>query len=219
MSGAAGLWLRSRRMRSVLGTQGRTQSVRLHSANAAPFRSGCLRSADSCLIPVPEQARLSGLSGSQACAETGWPFHIGGFSIPARDTRDWSNPFSGRIDEVTLYDRGLREDEVERLFADQMSWVEERQSNNILVDGDVPACEVASPESYLPAEGMQLLAAARDATSGIDSMELAFCKSAGACTPANWTPADACTAGNGAILVGGRTARGPSHDLRGRGAD
>ena len=150
-----------------------------------------------------EQARLSGLTGSQACAETGWPFHIGGFSIPAGSTRDWSNPFSGRIDEVTLYNRGLREDEVERLFADQMSWVEERQSNNILVDGDVPECEVASPETYLPAEGMQLLAAARDETSGIDSMEFAFCKSAGACTPGNWAPADACTASNGAILNDG----------------
>ena len=61
-----------------------------------------------------------------------------------------------------------------RLFADQMSWIEERQSNNIMVDGDVPECEVASPETYLPAEGMQLLAVARDATSGIDSLEMAI---------------------------------------------
>ncbi len=150
-----------------------------------------------------EQARLSGLTGSQACAEAGWPLHVGGFSIPAGNTRDWSNPFSGRIDEVALYDRGLREDEIERLFSDQMSWVEERQSNNILVDGDVPECEVASPETYLPAEGMQFLAAARDETSGIAAMELAFCKSAGACTPGNWAPADACTASNGAILNDG----------------
>ncbi len=126
-----------------------------------------------------EQGRLAGLSGSQPCIEADRPFHVGGFSIPAGSTRDWSNSFRGRLDEVTLHARGLREDEIEALFADQMSWIEERQSNNIMVDGDVPECEVTSPEIYLPIEGMQLLAVAQDATSGIDSLELGFCQTTG----------------------------------------
>nr|MBC8449122.1 PD40 domain-containing protein [Chloroflexota bacterium] len=118
-----------------------------------------------------------------------YPLRIGGYlaSYPNR-----GDTFDGRVDEVTIYARGLTAREVRDLYLYQASWVEQRQSQNLTVDSDNPTSKIESHATYLAAAPVQMLATASDPTSGVAGVDIGFCKGAGYCTPTTWTAAARC---------------------------
>ncbi len=130
-----------------------------------------------------------------ACTAELFDVHIGGFSVDLGSGPVVSNPFSGRLDEVTLYSRALPELEINSLYRYQFGWIEQRQSQNLVVDLDDPATTLQTPaSSYVPTSGMLLQAVASDATSDIAAVGLGYCQGDG-CTPGNWADAEACVDG------------------------
>jgi hypothetical protein len=128
-----------------------------------------------------------------ACQTPDVPLNVGDFSVDyGGGYVDRSNPFAGRLDEVTLYNRALSEAEVNDIYRYQFGWVEERRSSDITVDTNDPTSELHAPATYLPASGMMLLATTNDDTSGVAGVELGSCKSTGSCAPGGWASADRC---------------------------
>jgi len=106
--------------------------------------------------------------GSQAISSR-WqapgPFRIGG-NAPG------TVPFSGQLDEVSLYNQALSLSEVAAIFNYQAKWVEERQSHNIAIDDDNPSVDLQTTGPYLPNTDVQMLITASDPTSGIQRVQL-----------------------------------------------
>lgn len=82
-------------------------------------------------------------------------------------------PFAGRLDQITLYGQALSRAEVEELFLYQGRWVEDRQSHNIVVDGERPTSQMQLGGEYGPLADVQLYVEAHDDTSGVDRVQLA----------------------------------------------
>jgi subtilase family serine protease/subtilisin-like proprotein convertase family protein len=100
-----------------------------------------------------------------------------------------STYFTGRIDEVALYNHVLTHWEVADIFNYQAKWVEERQSHDITVDANNPTVALDTTGSRLPNTDVQLLITASDATSGIAKAELGVQKAG---LGNVWTTAPAC---------------------------
>lgn len=97
--------------------------------------------------------------------------------------------FAGRLDEVTLYKRALSPTEVRDMFLYQGKLVEERSSQNFIVDRDDPTSQLqAFPLPYLPG-GAQLFISAHDATTHVSLVELGV---EGPTPPLTWQSAPAC---------------------------
>ena len=62
------------------------------------------------------------------------PLYTGGDSA--------GNRLAGALDEVVLYATALRAEQVRDLFTYQNGWVEDRESQSIVVDNDAPVAEV-----------------------------------------------------------------------------
>jgi len=137
-------------------------------------------------IYVNGTAQGSRIAAGGAC-QSDYPLRIGGYYslYPYRQ-----DTFDGRVDEVTIYAKGLTAREVRDLYLYQASWVEQRQSQNLTVDADDPISEIKPHAAYLVAAPVQLLATASDPTSGIASVDLGACL--GYCTPTTWTAAARC---------------------------
>jgi subtilisin-like proprotein convertase family protein len=86
---------------------------------------------------------------------------------------------AGRLDEVTLYDHALSEFEVRDIFLYQGKWVEERRSQNILVDNDIPFSTLRSYTPTLPYRANReevMHVEAHDQTSAVAMAELGVWK-------------------------------------------
>jgi hypothetical protein len=83
-----------------------------------------------------------------------------------------STHFTGRLDEVAVYDYPLTEYEIAAIFDYQGRWIEERQTHDIVVDSDDPTVDIRSvlttTRDYRPLGPQQFLIQAHDPTSGID---------------------------------------------------
>ncbi len=80
------------------------------------------------------------------------------------------NRLAGALDEVALYPLALRSDKISELYKYQNGWVEDRESQGIVVDADTPTAEVLLPAgqtTYLPLRDTQIpIMASDDAPSG-----------------------------------------------------
>jgi hypothetical protein len=81
-------------------------------------------------------------------------------------------PFAGRLDQITLHGQSLSKAEVEELFLYQGRWVEDRQSHNIVVDGERPTSQMQLGDEYRPLRDVRLYIEAHDDTSGVDRVQL-----------------------------------------------
>ncbi len=119
-----------------------------------------------------EAARLS-VTGSMKndCTTTS---AIGSHSS---QTQHW---FPGEIDQVRIYARALTAKEISDQFAYEDAWVEDRESQNITVDNDLPAAEVLmAGGSYLARQAIWVGVRGSDPTSAVDKLELGVQKGSG----------------------------------------
>lgn len=83
------------------------------------------------------------------------------------------NRFSGTVDELQFYDRGLSPMEIQDLFQAQVAMVEDRQQTYLSIDAEPPASILRSDHPYRANEPVQLLINAADSHSGVSGVELA----------------------------------------------
>lgn len=86
-----------------------------------------------------------------------------------------SGPYSGRIDEVAIYEHTLNEIDIRETFAYQMGQVEETSSLTMTIDADLPEAALISynPDFlYMDEKDRVLHVEASDATSGIGMVEM-----------------------------------------------
>ncbi len=96
-----------------------------------------------------------------------------------------SGGFSGRMDEMVVYNRALTPNEILTLYNYQSGWIEDRNSQTIVVDNEAPTVSVVITDGVHLPDGWPVVVAldAQDASSGIQSVDLLVSKGGGAYTP------------------------------------
>jgi hypothetical protein len=114
------------------------------------------------------------LPAASACTSTA-AVEIGGKASLSAD-----HSFHGLLDEVLVFKSALSAGQVRDLYLYQSGWVEDRQTHDISVDSDVPTAELLlRDQSYLANRRVPVGVTARDATSGVEKVELGVQKGTG----------------------------------------
>lgn len=89
-----------------------------------------------------------------------------------------SGGFSGRMDEMVVYNRALTPNEILTLYNYQSGWIEDRNSQTIVVDNEAPTVSVVITDGVHLPDGWPVVVAldAQDASSGIQSVDLLVSK-------------------------------------------
>ena len=125
--------------------------------------------------------------------------------------------FAGRVDEVTLYDYPLSAGDIRDLYNYQAGWVEDRVSQDIVVDGQPPSASVVIADHVYLANWPVLVALdAHDANSEIQRVEFGVAKAGG--THA-WTDAARCETDGPAWCATFTPAGAGAYDLYARATD
>lgn len=105
------------------------------------------------------------------CTNTS-PVHIGSYDGTPNTS------FSGRLDEVVLYNQVLSAQRIHEIFLNESSWVQDRQTRNLWVDGVPPKVQLTVPgivsdgKMYLANQPVQLGVTAVDTTTDVSRVSL-----------------------------------------------
>jgi hypothetical protein len=102
-------------------------------------------------------------------------------TIGSRNSHDmhW---FPGAIDQVRVYSRALAAADIRDQYLYESAWVEDRQTQDITVDGDLPTAGLlVDSESYMAKQPVVVGMTASDPTSGVARMRLSGQCAAGPC--------------------------------------
>ncbi len=93
-------------------------------------------------------------------------------ATPCADRGRQYQHFSGRIDEVEIYNHALSPEEISTQFNLQNAWIDEVRTDPVRVDRDAPTADLSLGDPYLPLAPTALLAKAADATTRVVKVEL-----------------------------------------------